>query len=79
MTNALYEDDCTKMLLFSDHSWVQLALERMLELCVAGHTVGVSAPVAKLMSEDEEEKDRGKVLEEDRSKGSSSTDDLALG
>ena len=79
MTNALYEDNHVSTLSSSDQSWVRLAWEEMLELHAVGHAMGASAPVAEPMREDEEEEGEGEGVEEDRRRGSSSTDNLALG
>ena len=50
--NALYEDDHAPTLSSLERSWEQPAQERMLEMLVAGHAVGMSAPMAELMRGD---------------------------
>ena len=79
MMNALYKDDRGRTLSSLDLIWVRLAWETMLELHVVGHAVRVSAPMVEPMREDEEEEEEGEGMEEGRKKGSSSTNDLALG
>ena len=51
----------------------------MLKLCVAGHSVGASVPVVEPMRENEGQEEEGEGMEEEKRKGSSSTNDLALG
>ena len=78
MTNTLHEDNCIRTLISLDLSWVRLAWEMILKLCVAGQAMRVSASMVELIREDEEEVGEWEGVEEGRRKGSSSTN-LVLG
>ena len=73
VTNTLPTDGClgTCSSLEFRHMW-----EVLWESLVAEHTVEVSTPVVEPVGEKEEE-EGGEDMEEDRSKGSSTTGDLA--
>ena len=79
MMNSVYEDKGVKTLLSSDQSWAQLLQERMLELRVARHAMGASVPSAEPMREYDEKEEEGEGIEEDKRRGSSSTNNLAPG
>ena len=62
-----------------DQRWEQCAQKRMLKLLAAEHAVGMSAPTAEPIREDEDKEEEGKGVEKDKRKGSSSTGNLAPG
>ena len=76
ITNALYENNHFRTLLFSDCSWMRLVEERVQQQCMVDHTVVESAVMPKLMREDKEEEDEEEGMGEGAGE-SSSTKDLA--